>query len=301
MAKHTTQELSSAVQVKEVEYTPLGESIPIKISIAQLKMAGIVRPTRKGVMPDDGTILTFMLRCRAQGLNPFAGDAFLIGFDSADGQEFSLLTAIQSLYKRAELSGQYDGMESGVIVESSDELHDLEGDFVPKGTTLRGAWAKCYRKDQSRPTKERINLEPFKKSTSLWHSNPQGQIVKCAEASVLRRAFPTTCGGLFIADEMNSDGNTIVAQAEHKPKRVTEVVRSSQPAETRPEPQNEAAVDGALPTEDEVLAGLRHELENSPGVVQASTIAAAYTDRNPPLEERIYGVLQEVKKAKGWS
>lgn len=306
MAKAAPPAMSESLQVRTVEFTPLGEAASITLSIQQLKIAGIVRPTKQGHMPDDGTILTFMLRCKAQGLNPFVGDAFLLGYDSQSGPEFSLITAVQSLYKRAELAGDFDGMESGVIVENTDgELLDLPGDFVPRGTTLVGAWAKGWRKSMTRPVTERMNREPFDKKRSQWSSNPQGMLVKVAEASVLRRLFPTTCGGLYTQDELPDDSaNTLEhlpSPKSPKPKRISETIpRPAAPPIPASPAEQDRQDDPQAITEEELFRALSAELSDAPDYATAVTIASGYIDRNPPLEEKIHAGLVAMKKLRGW-
>merc|ERR1711991_914366 len=62
-------------------------------------------------------MMDFLMLCRARKLNPFEGDAYLVGYDSKDGAKFSLITSHQALLKRAELCQQFDGMESGLILD----------------------------------------------------------------------------------------------------------------------------------------------------------------------------------------
>ena len=182
-------------------YRPFAEAQDIKISPA-LILKFLCRPTKNGAWPDQQQLMKFQVLCRSRQLNPFEGDAYLVGYDGRNGPEFSIITAIQALYKRAEANPNYDGIESGVIVKQpSGEIIQRQGDFMHPGDVLLGGWACVYRKDQSHSILERINLANRDKDYSVWQSDKGGMIVKCCEAGALRRAFPSQLSGLYVHDD----------------------------------------------------------------------------------------------------
>ena len=182
-------------------YTPFAEEGEIKIS-PQIILKYLCRPTKSGVWPDEQQIMKFQMLCRSRKLNPFEGDAYLVGYDGKYGPEFSIITAIQALYKRAESNPQYNGIESGVIViDDKGQIVQRQGDFCHPGDKLVGGWANVYRKDQAHPVIEKLNLENRDKNRSVWNSDKAGMIVKCAEAGGLRRAFPSQLGGMYVREE----------------------------------------------------------------------------------------------------
>lgn len=184
-------------------FVPFGEKSAVKLTMPIVRKY-LATPTKNGVMPTDDDIVRFMMLCKARELNPWAGDAYMVGFDSKDGAEFSLITALQALLKRAESHPAFDGFESGVIVKNSKtgEKTERQGDIVYDGEVLLGGWCKVYRKDRTKPFYESLNLLTYKKPTPIWSKDPGGMICKCAEAAALRAAFPTQLGGLYTADEM---------------------------------------------------------------------------------------------------
>jgi phage recombination protein Bet len=203
---------------KVTKYIPFGTQDAIELTVGMVQKY-IANPTKSGVLPDMRQCVRFIALCKAQRLNPFAGDAYLIGFDGHAGPEFSLVTAHQAFLKRAEASGDYDGMESGVTVQCADDGSDLpsdchlvrrkggvviyerQGDMLLEDETLLGAWSCVYRKNMGRPIVRRIALGTFDKGFSQWKANKAGMIVKCAEADGLRSSFPTLLGGLYIEGE----------------------------------------------------------------------------------------------------
>jgi phage recombination protein Bet len=185
-----------------VEIIPFGTNDRIKLSAAIVRTF-IAQPTRTGKMPDDKQCIRFIMLCKARHLNPFEGDAYMLGYDTQTGPQFSLITAHQVFLKRAEASKGFDGMESGVIVQGKEGgILEREGDLTYDGEKLIGGWAKVYRKDRKIPFYRRLKLSVFNTSRSRWEKDPAGMIVKCAEADSLRTAFPTHLGGLYVEEEL---------------------------------------------------------------------------------------------------
>jgi phage recombination protein Bet len=192
---------------KATVFRPFGSDDEITLTAGSVQQF-LCRPTKNGAKPSFEDCIKFVLLCKSRKLNPWVGDAFMVGYDGKDGPEFNLITSHQAFLKRAEIHKEYDGMESGVIVSNGEEIIDLEGDFFPDGYTLLGAWATVYFKHRSHPMRKRIKLGTFNKGRSVWQSNAAGMIVKCAEADALRSSFPTELGGLYLQGEIPADGET---------------------------------------------------------------------------------------------
>src|SRR4030095_3629454 len=208
MKEQPTTEIVTVPQDEKgtIEIVPFGTDERIRLSAAIVRQQ-IAVPTRTGKQPDDKQCIKFMMLCRARHLNPWEGDAYMLGYDTQSGPQFSLTTAHQVFLKRAEASKGFNGMESGVIVERAigadlSNIVEREGDLVYDGERLIGGWAKVYRKDREKPFYRRLKLATFNTNRSRWEKDPAGVIVKCAEADALRSAFPTHLGGLFIDEEL---------------------------------------------------------------------------------------------------
>lgn len=198
----SNQELATTgTEEKIMIFTPMGEKDSIKLSPSIVQKL-LVNPTKSGARPTDKDVMGFMMLCKARELNPFTGDAFLIGYDSQDGPNFSLVTAKVAYDKRAERNEHFDGMESGLVILKEDTIIERrEGAILLQGETVIGAWAIVYRKDRERPTKHDVNLASYDKKRSHWNTDKPGMIVKVAEAGALRKAFPNTFAGMYIAEE----------------------------------------------------------------------------------------------------
>ena len=185
-----------------ISYVPLGETETIHLTLDRVRRF-LCTPTKSGKYPSDEQVMKFMMMCKAQSLNPWLNDAYLVGYDSKDGPSFSLITAHQSFLKRAEASSHFDGMESGVIVLRDGEIKERAGDLLLNGEELVGGWARVHRRDRSVPSYDAVNLKTFDQGRSRWNADKAGMIVKCAEASALRKAFPSTLAALYCREEMD--------------------------------------------------------------------------------------------------
>ena len=185
-----------------VEYKPFLASESIRLNVA-LVQKFLTTPTKSGKQATEADCVRFIMLCQARQLNPWEGDAYLVGYDTQTGPQFNLITAHQALLKRAVYQDDFLGMASGIIVQSPDgDIEEREGDFLPPGYKLLGGWARLKQKGKEIDVVRRINLEPFDKGFGLWKSNPQGQIVKCAEADALRSAYPSQNSGLITREEI---------------------------------------------------------------------------------------------------
>lgn len=211
---------------QEMEFIPFGTQAKIKLSVHIVKTLVAV-PGDKGELPDDRQCMRFMMLCRARQADPFQGDAFMIPFWSSrkNAYEWALVIAHQAFLKRAEVHPDYNGKESGIIVNPQackvcnetgmvdDNLcpkckgqtywDEIEGDFMPDGMELLGGWCKVYYKTKSKVEYQRLRLSTYRKNTPQWKDDAPGMICKCAEAASLRSAFPNTIGGLYLRDEMH--------------------------------------------------------------------------------------------------
>lgn len=183
-----------------VEYTADGQKIRLTPDTVQkFLLNGNSKITEQ-------EFVMFASLCKAKGLNPFLREAYLVKY----GDTAQIITGKDALFKRADNNPDYDGIESGVIVEDKDgNIKNIEGTFMPKGSTLLGAWAKVYRKSQSHPRSVSVNFNEYckvgkdGKPMSSWASMPAIMIEKVAKVSALREAFPNEFSGMYVAEEFS--------------------------------------------------------------------------------------------------
>ena len=195
---------------RSVTYKPLGSTKEVELKFGFVRRY-LCTPTKSGLLPSDEDIVKFLKLCERQALDPWVGDAFLTGYDTYDKNtrttvaKFSLITAIQALLKRAELSPEFDGLESGVLVikKDSDEIVERRGTVVLVNESLVGAYSRCWRKDRKHEYFQTVQFETYDTGYFRWDKDPAGMIVKCAKAAVLREAFPTHLAGMYTQEEMD--------------------------------------------------------------------------------------------------
>lgn len=187
-----------------VIYEANGEKITLTPSIVQNFLVG-----------DSGTITLqefkfFTELCKARKLNPFLKEAYCIKFGSQPAQ---IVVGKDAILKRAIIHPDYDGMESGIIIQNieSKEVAERKGTFYLKDEEkLVGGWAKVYRKNWKYPTYCSVAFDEVankKKDGSLnsnWAGKGATMVEKVAKVRALRETFIEDLSGMYDADETNA-------------------------------------------------------------------------------------------------
>jgi phage recombination protein Bet len=280
------QNAVATTEQKVVSFVPFGSEKEIKLSMNIIDQFVAVK-TKQGKGPSPGDCMKFLMLCQSQRLNPFAGDCYLIGYDTQDGPKFSIVTSISAMNKRAEASPNFNGMQSGIIyqAEGDAEIKEREGDFFSEGETVLGGWAKVYRKDHGHPCYRRVKMSTYKKGFGVWANDPAGMIVKVAEMHALRDSFPSLLGSLKLEQEViDVQTTTEIAKPifgrEALPAPVANTNEpASLPAKQSPaselEPENQAPPTAAhepTPVERLIAAGV--EFDDFAGFCRSSGICA---------------------------
>jgi phage recombination protein Bet len=288
MSTATLPATQSQAQGLIITYTPVGESESITLTIRRVK-EDLCIPTRSGVLPTDNQVRKYMMLCKAQSLNPWVNDAFLVGYDSKDGPSFSLIVSHQALLKRAECSPEYDGLESGVIVKVGDQIIERPGKVTYEGERLIGGWGRVHRKDRKVTTYDSVNFKTYNTGRSRWAADPEGMIVKVAEAAALRKTFPSTLAAMYCAEEMERHRedsrieNTSISQQGDNPSAVKPVSRVEQ-------------VKAAKPVE-RVTPEPEHVVDADPEVIDAVADSESVVDDKQERIERVIRImLKEIPK-----
>lgn len=198
------QSLLDQVLDQPVTYTPFMSDEPVTLNV-RLVLRYFAKPTKRGATCPPEQAAKFLRLCHSRALNPWEGDAYIVGFDGSDGPEFNLITAHQALLKRAEVHPEYDGMTCGIVVAANGSLEDIEGTICPDGFNIVGGWARVYFKKRTHPTYRRLKLSTYNQGRSRWNKDAAGMIVKCSQAAALRESFPTKCGGMYLREEFDAD------------------------------------------------------------------------------------------------
>lgn len=196
--KETKQELT-------VVYEADGETITLTPSIVQNYIVGT---DAKITLPE---FKFFTSLCKARGLNPFLKEAYCIKYGKNPAQ---IVVGKDAVLKRAIKNPNYDGMESGVIVQVKEtgEITERKGTFYLRDSeNLVGGWAKVFRKDWQHPTYCSVAFDEVaqKKSDGSLNANWSGKgatmVEKVAKVRALRETFVEELGGMYEAEEMGVD------------------------------------------------------------------------------------------------
>lgn len=196
--KETKQELT-------VVYEADGETITLTPSIVQNYIVGT---DAKITLPE---FKFFTSLCKARGLNPFLKEAYCIKYGKKPAQ---IVVGKDAVLKRAIKNPNYDGMESGVIVQVKEtgEITERKGTFYLRDSeNLVGGWAKVFRKDWQHPTYCSVSFDEVaqKKSDGSLNANWSGKgatmVEKVAKVRALRETFVEELGGMYEAEEMGVD------------------------------------------------------------------------------------------------
>ena len=188
-----------------VVYEVDGEQIKLTPSIVQNYIVGT---DAQITMPE---FKFFTSLCKARGLNPFLKEAYCIKYGKNPAQ---IVVGKDAVLKRAIKNPNYDGMESGVIVQNKEtsEIIERKGTFyLHESESLVGGWAKVYRKDWQHPTYCSVGFDEVaqKKSDGSLNANWSGKgatmVEKVAKVRALRETFVEELGGMYEAEEMGVD------------------------------------------------------------------------------------------------
>jgi phage recombination protein Bet len=146
--------------------------------------------------------------CRARKLNPFLKEAYCIKYGNQPAQ---IVVGKDVFLKRADAHPQYDGKESGVIIQKEDgTIEERIGCFVAPKETLLGGWAKVYRKDRKYPSYMSVSFEEAAgrkgngELNSSWKKQGATMIEKVAKVRALREAFIEEFQGMYVEEELEN-------------------------------------------------------------------------------------------------
>ena len=188
-----------------VVYDVDGEQIKLTPKIVQEYIVGT---DAQITMPE---FKMFTSLCKARKLNPFLKEAYCIKYGKQPAQ---IVVGKDAVLKRAILNPNFDGIESGVIVQSIEtgEVIERKGTFYIKAEEkLVGGWARVYRKNWTHPTYCSVSFDEVAQTksdgslNSNWTGKGATMVEKVAKVRALRETFIEDLGGMYEAEEMGVD------------------------------------------------------------------------------------------------
>lgn len=197
-----TQEKKELAVVYEVD----GQEVKLSPSIVQQYIVGA--DNAQITMPE---FKFFTELCKARKLNPFLKEAYCIKYGKQPAQ---IVVGKDAVLKRAILNPQFDGIESGVIVQviETGEIVERKGTFYIKTEEkLVGGWARVFRKNWAHPTYCSVSFDEVAQTksdgslNSNWSGKGATMVEKVAKVRALRETFIEDLGGMYEAEEMGVD------------------------------------------------------------------------------------------------
>ncbi|MDM8128494.1 MAG: phage recombination protein Bet [Paraclostridium dentum] len=182
-----------------------------KIDGGQVLTADTVRNylTSGNSKATDQDVLMFIELCKAQNLNPFVRDAYLVKFGNQPAQ---IIVGKDVFIKRASEHPNFNGMKAGIVIlDINGDIKEREGALKLKEEELVGGWCEVHLKDKDFPVKSVVSFEEYaqKKNdgtlNSMWSTKGATMIRKVAQSQALREAFPNELRGLYQQEEMGTE------------------------------------------------------------------------------------------------
>ena len=138
------------------------------------------------------------------------------------------------ILKRPILNPNFDGIESGVIVQSIEtgEVIERKGTFYIKAEEkLVGGWARVYRKNWTHPTYCSVSFDEVAQTksdgslNSNWTGKGATMVEEVAKVRALRETFIEELGGMSEAEEIGVDLASETAQQKQ------EIIQQDEPIE----------------------------------------------------------------------
>lgn len=155
----------------------------------------------------DQEVVMFINLCKAQRLNPFLKEAYLIKYGN---QPATIVTGKEVFTKRARRNKDYAGQQAGIIVQKEDgSIEQRIGTLRLDGEEIVGGWAKVFIKGYEQPVEITVSFDEYVGTkgngeiNSQWAKKPATMIRKVALVQALREAFPEDFQGMYSAEEMN--------------------------------------------------------------------------------------------------
>lgn len=150
-------------------------------------------------------IAYFIELCKAQRLNPFIGDAYLVKYKSSKGDDYpaAIITSKEAFLKRAYHNDKFIGMQAGTItVDGSGRMSEREGSMLLRSETLVGGWARVFVRGFEKPVYSAVSMDEYNTNKSTWVKMPATMIRKCALVQALKEAFPDDFSNMDYAENM---------------------------------------------------------------------------------------------------
>lgn len=157
----------------------------------------------------DQEAMMFMALCKAQRLNPYLREAYLIKYGTMPA---SMVVGKEAFLKRARSIPDCLGYKAGVICWCTERAQELRTEgYCPPACDLVGGWGEVYIRGWDFPLRIEVSLAEYigkRKDGSpnrMWQEKPATMIRKVALVQALREAFPDALAGMYSQEEISTE------------------------------------------------------------------------------------------------
>lgn len=280
--------------------TNTGMEVTIHTSAGDVKLTPAI--VRKYLVNGNGAvtdqeIALFLGLCKAQQLNPFTRECYLIKYGS--NQPAAVVVAKDVFLKRAYRSKDFRGHKAGVICSTSGSTEPVYTNGIcPPGGKIIGGWAEVHTEGWAFPLRVEVDFNEYQSKRSdgtpnkMWSEKPATMIRKVALVHALREAFPDNFQGMYSEEEIASE------ELPRVPIEQAEVidVRPNEPKEDKTERRRRTTkikVDKAIFGTDEMVT--------CGSTAEQVTALHALAKSDPAAKEWIGGVVKRMTGYDAWS
>lgn len=171
------------------------QPIPAKKCYSDDEMMLLRNVVAKGCNEPEFKLLMYM--ANTYGLDPLLKQIWAVKLN--ENSPALIFAGRDGMLAIAHRSGQFDGMQSGVIYEK--RVVDAGKPNERMIDIPMTAWCEVWRKDMSHSFKTEVPFAEYNTGVSAWKSNPSAMILKVAESVCLRKAFSVS--GLYSPEEIS--------------------------------------------------------------------------------------------------
>lgn len=155
----------------------------------------------------DAEVKMFVELCKAQRLNPFLREAYLVKFGNNQAQ---IIVGKDVFLKRAKANPKFRGFTAGIIVQTDNGAYqNRPGTFYTPGEKIVGGFCKVAIEGWDFPLEHTVAMSEFSRNTATWKSMPAVMIRKVALVQALREAFPDDFEAMYSEEEMPVDDEAL--------------------------------------------------------------------------------------------
>jgi phage recombination protein Bet len=222
-----------------VRVAPQDTQLATQQQFAPEQLDLLKRTICKGSTDDEFAL--FMHVVKRTGLDPFAKQIYGIKrFDSdTGGEKMTFQTGIDGYRLIADRTGRYlPGREPTFVHDDKGNLISATAYVLRRGAD--GAYHECA---ATAHFDEYYQAKRDGSPTKMWATKPHVMLSKCAEALILRKAFPAEMSGVYTAEEMQQadvvDAEVVQATTTTRPQAAARQTPPT-PAATQAAPQTPA-------------------------------------------------------------